>query len=328
MSEGTQPKGEADGTVAVTWENYPRANCHASFRANVGRVGVGRFYHVRGLAPVNEGQLGIGENRDTLYSLGVFDLTEPVTITKPETNGRYQSMLVQNEGQYLKLSTTKPGRYTITREQAGTRYIGVNFRTFVDPNDPADVEEVQAIQDAIVVEQASAGSFQIPDWDWESYRRIDAAFRVLYFTMDDWSNAFGDVGEVDPVKFYVASASGWTGVPEPHEALILQGSPPQNDGKTPHTLTVRDVPVDGFWSVTVYDRNLSLNKNDYDAYIVNSVTAKPNDDGSITIHFGGDPDQPNFIYTPEGWCYLVRLYGTREAIADGSYRFPKPQPVA
>jgi hypothetical protein len=328
MSHETPRTNGSGGTVSVTWENYPRANCHASFQATVDNGGLGKFYHVRGLAPVGEVQLGIGENRDTLYSLGVFDLTEPVTITKPETSGRYQSMLVQNEDQYLKLSTTRPGKYRITREHAGTRYIGVNFRTFVDPNDPADVKQVQDLQDEIAVEQASAGSFEIPNWDQESYRRIDTAFRTLYYTMDDWSNAFGDVDEVDPVKFYVASASGWTGVPEPSEALILQGAPSQNDGKTPHTLTVREVPVDGFWSVTVYDRDLAVVKNPYDAYIVNSVTAEPNDDGSITIHFGGDPDQPNFIYTPEGWRYLVRLYGTRQAIVDGSYRFPTPQPVA
>lgn len=61
---------------------------------------------------------------------------------------------------------------------------------------------------------------------------------------------------------------------------------------------------------------------------MNSVTAEPNDDGSVTIHFGGDPDQPNFINIPEGWRYLVRLYGTREEIVDESFQFPKPQPVA
>jgi len=44
------------------------------------------------------------------------------------------------------------------------------------------------------------------------------------------------------------------------------------------------------------------------------VTAEPNDDGSITIHFGGNPDQPNFLYTPEGWNYTVRFYGPREEI--------------
>ena len=97
MGDETPGKTEGGDPVSVTWQNYPRANCHASFQATVDKGGLGTFFHVRGLAPVDEGQLGIGENRDTLYSLGVFNLTEPVTITKPETSGRYQSMLVQNE---------------------------------------------------------------------------------------------------------------------------------------------------------------------------------------------------------------------------------------
>ena len=29
--------------------------------------------------------------------------------------------------------------------------------------------------------------------------------------------------------------------------------PEKNDGKTPDTLTVKDVPVDDFWSVTLYN---------------------------------------------------------------------------
>jgi len=178
------------------------------------------------------------------------------------------------------------------------------------------------------VEQASAGSFEIPNWDWESYRRIDTAFRTLYYTMDDWTNAFGDVDQVDPVKFYVASASGWTGVPEPSEGLILQGAPSQNDGKTRHTRSQSEMLRSTVSGRSRPTTDLAIVKNPRDAYIVNSVTAEPNDDGSVTIRFGGDPDQPNFIYTPDGWRYLVRLYGTRQAIVDGSFQFPKPQPVA
>jgi hypothetical protein len=35
--------------------------------------------------------------------------------------------------------------------------------------------------------------------------------------------------------------------------VYQNGVPALNDGKTPHVLTVRDVPVDGFWSITVYN---------------------------------------------------------------------------
>lgn len=86
---------------------------------------------------------------------------------------------------------------------------------------------------------------------------------------------------------------------------------------------VKDVPVDGFWSVTACSSDLYF--EEYDAYSVNNVTAERDDDGSVTIHFGGDPDQPNLLCTPEGWTYVVRLYRPREL--DGSYRFPEAQAV-
>jgi hypothetical protein len=321
-----QPSAD-DESVPVTWENYPRANCHASFQATVDEGGFGQLYNFRNITPVSE-QLGVEANRDTIYSLGVFDLTEPVTITLPDSGDRYMSMNIQNEDQYVKLSVTEPGTYTITQDTVETRYAGVTIRTFVDPNDPDDVEQVQQLQDEIGVEQASAGSFEIPNWDQQSFNQVDDALTTVFTTLENFSGAYGDADQVDPVKFFVASPSGWTGVPQPSEALFLQRIPTQNDGTTPYTLTVdEDVPVDAFWSVTVYNRDLYLEENEYDAYSVNNVTAERDDDGSITIHLGGDPDQPNFIYTPEGWHYIVRLYQPREEILDGSYQFPEVEPV-
>ncbi|SEP12922.1 Protein of unknown function [Halogranum amylolyticum] len=325
-SQTDQQTSESDESVPVTWENYPRANCHAVFQTAVNRDGFGQFYHLRTLAPI-EDQFSIQGNRDTLYSLGVFDLTEPVTITLPDSGDRYRSMNVQNEDQYVKKYATDPGEYTITQELTGTRYAGVVVRTFVDPNDPADLEQVRQLQDEIVVEQSSAGSFEIPNWDQQSYRQLNDALITVGLTLDDFSYAFGDVDEVDPVKFFIASTAGWTGVPEPSEALGLQRTPAQNDGTTPYTLTVKDVPVDAFWSVTVYNSDWYLEQNEYDAYSINNVTAERADDGSVTIHFGGDPNQSNFLYTPEGWNYIVRLYQPRKPIIDGSYQFPEAQPV-
>ena len=68
---------------------------------------------------------------------------------------------------------------------------------------------------------------------------------------------------------------------------------------------MKDVPVDGFWSVTVYNVQGFMEKNDKNAYLFNSVTAKRNDDGSITIHFGGDPGNPNYLPIVKGWNSLL-----------------------
>jgi hypothetical protein len=61
---------------------------------------------------------------------------------------------------------------------------------------------------------------------------------------------------------------------------------------------------------------------------VTNVTAPPEPDGSVTIHFGGDPQAANYLHIMPGWNYLVRLYRPRPKILDGSWRFPGPAPVA
>ncbi|QLG47508.1 DUF1254 domain-containing protein [Natrinema halophilum] len=101
-NQAEQQTTDNTDAVPVTWANFPRAYCHASFQPIVSKGGFGQFYHVRNLSPIRaKNELGIGEQRDSLYSFGVFDLTEPVTITKPDTGDRYQSMNVQNEDQYV-----------------------------------------------------------------------------------------------------------------------------------------------------------------------------------------------------------------------------------
>jgi hypothetical protein len=104
------------------------------------------------------------------------------------------------------------------------------------------------------------------------------------------------------------------------------GTVENNDG-TPHVLTVRDAPVRAFWSVIVYDPNGFIAENDLGIYSYNNVTAEPNADGSITIHFGGDPDQVNYIPVTNGWNYAIRMYEPGQEILDGTWTFPKIVPV-
>jgi hypothetical protein len=90
-----------------------------------------------------------------------------------------------------------------------------------------------------------------------------------------------------------------------------------------YTLTVGDVPVDGFWSISVYNDEGFFEPNDAGAYSVNSITATRNDDGTVTVLFGGDGDAArNSLPITEGWNYLVRLYRPHQQILDGTWTFP------
>jgi hypothetical protein len=112
--------------------------------------------------------------------------------------------------------------------------------------------------------------------------------------------------------------------------VLMQGNyPDANDGKNIHALTVKDVPVDGFWSVSVYNSEGFFEKNDRNSYSLNNLTAIPNDDGSFTIQFGGcDSDVKNCLPIVKGWNYTVRLYRPRKEILDGTWKFPEAQPVS
>jgi hypothetical protein len=104
------------------------------------------------------------------------------------------------------------------------------------------------------------------------------------------------------------------------------GSVARNDG-TPRVLKVANVPVRAFWSVIVYDASGFIPQNDLEVYSYNNVTATPDADGSITVHFGGDPDQVNCLPITAGWNYAIRMYEPEPEILDGAWRFPPIEPV-
>lgn len=272
---------------------------------------------------------GVRPNRDTLYSVAVFDLDAgPVTITLPDAGKRFMSFIVIDEDHYVRKVTYGASEHTLTREQIGTRYAFAASRTLVDPNDAKDVEQAHALQDAIKVSQASPGRFEPPNWDPISQKRIRDALLQLNATLPDLRLAFGSRDQVDPVRHLIGTASGWGGNPD-KDAMYLNVTPERNDGTVPHRLAVpANVPVDGFWSVSVYDAEGHFKKNDLNAYTLNSITAKKDAGGSVTVQFGGcDGRVANCLPIFPDWNYMVRLYRPRKEVLDGTYKFPEAQPA-
>jgi hypothetical protein len=315
-------------TIAVTADNFTRAESDMYFGNAVRQGGFGKFHHFREPMPIDH-QTVVRPNRDTLYSSAVFDLDAgPVTITMPEAGKRFMSMQVFDEDQYTHCVSYGAGVHQLTRKDIGTRYVMVGIRTLVDPGNPEDVKQVNALQDAIKAEQKGGpGRFETPAWDKTSQDKVREALLTLGSTMPGLRGAFGSREEVDPVHRLIGSAAGWGGNPET-EADYINVTPKQNDGKTAYRLTVKDVPVDGFWSVIVYDAKGYIPKNDRGVYSFNNLTAKKDADGGVTIQFGGDPAKaPNCIPVVPGWNYLVRLYRPRKEILEGKWKFPEAQPM-
>lgn len=304
----------------VTVDNFVRAETDMTLKRYVAQGAFGKFLHIRAMTPIDKQDV-IRMNRDTLYSAGVFDLTTPVTIVKPDPGERFQSMLVINQDHSMLPVEHGAGSFTFTKENVGTRYVMVLFRTFADPNDPADLKAANALQDQIQAQQTSAGKFQIPDWDEKSLHTVRDAVNVLAATKADSLGLFGDRAKLNPIDHLLGTAYGWGGNPK-EAAIYASVVPEKNDGVAPYVLTVRDVPVDGIWSITVYNAKGFMERNDRNAYSVNNVTAMRDPDGTVTVHFGGDPTSSNYLPIMEGWNYTVRMYRPRKEIVDGSWKFP------
>lgn len=312
----------AEEPVEVNVLNFVRAESDMQMKAYAAQAGgVGKLMHMREPYSV-EHQITIRGNRDTLYSMGVFDLTEPVTIHKPESPDRFQSLLVITQDHYLPVLMHGGGPVTLTRDDMGTRYVVALFRTFADPNSEQDMKAAQALQDAIKVEQSSSGVLALPNWNEESLVETRKAINALGAKLNDFSAGFGEKGRVDAVMHLLAAAYGWGGNPQ-RGAQYFGAVPKQNDGKTAYTLTMpKNVPAEGFWSVTVYNKDGFITPNPENAYSLNSVTAKRADDGTVTVHFGGDSSQDNYLPITEGWNYVIRLYLPGWEIIEGTWEPP------
>lgn len=318
-------RGIAADPVKVNAFNFPRAESDMYF-AKFSKLagGLGKFFFFRAPTPIEQQDV-IRMNRDTLYGAAVFDLDAgPATITLPDTGKRFLSMQIVNQDHHAPATVYAPVKYTLTREKVGTRYVAALFRVFMDPNNPADVKAANALQDAIKAEQANPGTLELPDWDPVTHNATRDALLALESLGGSKKNRFGMPNDVDPLSWLLATASGWGGNPL-KDAVYVPFFVAKNDGKTAYTLTLKDVPVDAFWSITVYDEKGFMFENPQKAYSLNSVTAKPGKDGSYVIQFGGDPNgAANFLAIKPGWNYLMRLYRPRAEIVDGTWKAPEP----
>ncbi len=237
------------------------------------------------------------------------------------------SLQVINQDMYSPPADYAPIKRTYTRKGVGTRYVIVGVRTLLDPNDPADVKQVHALQDALRVEQKSLGKLEMPKWDPVSQKKVREALIVLGTTLSDTSRAFGTKDQVDPIQHLISAATTWGGNPR-KDAMYLNFTPPKNDGKSVYKLNVKDVPVDGFWSISLYNADGYFQKNDLNAYSLNNITSKKSADGLVAIQFGGcDGKIPNCLPIMNGWNYTVRLYRPRAEILNGEWKFPQAQAV-
>ena len=104
------------------------------------------------------------------------------------------------------------------------------------------------------------------------------------------------------------------------------------DGKNTYSITFPAgelPPVQGFWSMTLYDEHHFFHPNDLKRYSLGTKNKglKKNADGSLTLYAGatspGAEKEPNWLPAPNGaFSLYIRAYWGKQAILDGSWKPP------
>ncbi|KAM9862362.1 hypothetical protein ACI1US_01682 [Leucobacter sp. BZR 635] len=310
--------------IPVNVKNFNRAETDLMFSRLALGSGLGQWNHTYELKPLDDQPI-IRQNRDTLYSSAIIDVRGDVTVTLPEVGDRYISVWVVNQDHYGPLILSEAGEHVLTRELVGSDYAALIVRILVDPAVPADVAEVNRLQNALKLTGGGSGPFPLPDYDEASHTETREAILTLARGVSKYDRSFGTAAEVDPVMHLLGTASGWGGLPE-YEATYISVS--ENLPVAEYRLRLSDVPVDAFWSVSLYNAAGYFEENALGVNSINSLTAVRDADDGVTIRFGVQLDGvANALPIMPGWNYVLRLYRPRPAVLDGTWVAPRPELV-
>jgi hypothetical protein len=109
------------------------------------------------------------------------------------------------------------------------------------------------------------------------------------------------------------------------------------DGSKTYAITFaagEEPPVNGFWSMTLYNKEHFFHPNDLERYSLGTknTTLQRNQDGSLTLYAGatspGDDKESNWLPAPDGpFSLYIRAYWGKETILDGTWQPPKIEVV-
>ena len=323
-NQTTKGVASEQAITPLTDENFGLAESQMIFAKYVKDIaaitktnGVGVFMHNKKAADPKDKTV-VRINFDTQYSVAILDLKEEATLIMPETNGRYQSAWFITEEHYNPMAINNPGTYKITQEDMGSRYIMLVIRTQVNMTDPEDLAKVSTLQDQLQLSQKDRGSFVITNnWDRPEVLKMRKKYQKIAKEKGIVSSVmFGKKGETTLENHNAGVSTGWGGMTS--QQAVYPNYQPKNSN--PATLTLKDVPVDAFWSITVYDQGGWVVGEKFN---VNSSFAKANEKGEYIIHFGGDKNTDNYLDTFEGWNFILRMYQPTEKYFDGSWKVPE-----
>ena len=173
----------------MTLENYEVAESDLAFYNITKLVGMNTFFNSPTGALDLDNQTVVRMNRDTYYSGAIIDTTQGATVTIPETNSRYLSVMVVQNDHYIDQVFLEPGTHEITSE---TDFAMVAMRIRANQSDPADDEAIAALRAGVKLEVGGNASHVRPNYDMEQMVALRLRTLVTDWNVDPAGTQFND----------------------------------------------------------------------------------------------------------------------------------------
>lgn len=299
--EGVQIADGSSGII-VTEDNFPQAYSNLRFDAIIKQAGgINKFLEMPTASIDPSRQFVVRMNRDTYYATSIFDMTDGIHLTIPETD-KYVSIQVVDENHETQPMIYGPGRHKLT---AKTTHAFVIVRSLDDE-----------ARRNLVAETNSSKQFVVKNWDKNSFAKVAESGNKIFSNGYDQSKAYSnrESGQTSYMNF-VGAAGGWGGAMV-QDNIYQTSKYMSSDGC--YEMTFADPQSRDFWSATVYNGDGYL-FNDV-ANISSNMSPVKNIDGTYTVRYGCD-GQPNNIPIREGnntgkFNVVMRHYGPSKMVAN------------
>lgn len=311
---------QAKENTLVTAETFIRAETDNMFAAMINNAGgTNTFFHFRQPTPLDK-QTVVRMNRDVLYSGGVFDAKEGLSVTFPQlSDERYASVYIIDNDHYVVDIIHEPGTYKV---KSDTEFVYIIVRIQVkDSTNKNEIASVNALQNKFKVVSNRGSDFPEFKWNRDSLDALRKTYEAGSKKYDSWAGMMGERGKVNEQTRHFAAAAAWGLLPE-YEATYLNYQLAETNSNTCYFANYAVPENNGFWSITVYGDDGYMKS---DNNVFNQSNTHIKNDGTFDAYFGSEAvcgKVKNRVDVSSGWNFLFRIYRPGESVLNGSYKLP------
>ena len=312
-------------TIPVSAENFAQAETAWNF-SNWAKMGSDtKLVHLRDVSPTGPGAPTVRMNWDTLYSVRIVKVADDHTFTvRLPDSDLYMSAHVLDSDGFAPYYIVEKGKNHEVK--VNTDYALIIFRTeILDRKSEESLKLTHASQDKIKVMGMMDAGYEPPNFDQKQLEEFRKKYKQEFLDSGITLTYAAKAGEVEQHILDLSHAAGWGGMPKVLGVTNAYQSSETMSGDVPRAITFDDPGNKFFTSFTLYDADGYLMEGETH---INDKMWKPNEDGTVTIHFNAGEDAINNLSSGgKPFNYIVRSYGISQQVMDNTWKPVKPEPV-